>query len=330
MRYLTSILTVAVVLLLSGPFTMASPITELPYLDGNHLTLYRLGANKTERLSIPASRILDHSTHHGALLAFERTTNLGGTLTAVNTKTWESRIIAHDVIRAKLAPTTNAIVAWFKGNTIELLDTDGEFLLNIADNATAPIFSHDGRLLAYQKLAVAYTDDEQDSFEYAQGLAIYDLKRNTEVLVTDHPEDFAPIGFSPDMRVLFFNSTRAYEDDPVSHVASVWAVSIASGAITRLTNRSSVDARRGIHVPIVDENAIWTSDRRTAISATDSESGVWRHTFNIRGDAVMSERLADGNSPIWVERDHKFATTVLDNGRATLRTWSMSKIKGGQ
>lgn len=315
-------------LLLVSSGTQASSPETLFFVDENRLARFSRVTGVPERTDFMVSIILDRNVRAEKLLVGENTSPTTSTLSILDTQSDEVRVIAQDVIRAKFSPSARKVVTWRHDNSIELLDVDGTPPILITSRGVAPIFSHDGNFVAYLRLADTH-DDGQELYEYAQGIAIYDLRSNVEVMVTDHPEDFAPVGFSADMSALFFNSTRPYEDDPVNHVASVWSVHLTTGVTTRLTNRSSVDVRRGTLVPIVDEHALWTSDRRVAVSATDSESGVWCFTFNADGTVTNWERVADGDSPTWVHQDQSYASRVFEDNRPTMRVWPLRAHNNG-
>lgn len=208
---------------------------------------------------------------------------------------------------------TSAI--WTRGHEILLVDPSGSAVQKIGVHGAAPLFSQDGRYVAYEKLADVSADgDPQGLFEFAKGIAVYDLATDEEFLVTDGgSDDYAPIGFSDDFGVLYFNSTRPYEDHPGVHVASIWMVELATGETTRLTNLDAEKVRRGRMTPTINpSSALWSTDRTVVISSYGSEKGVWR--FTISGEHVTADRIGDGDDPQWVAPDKTISVRTLNQG----------------
>lgn len=301
---------------------------DIPYVDDGMLYQQEAASSAPPvPVGILATRILDQNRTNNIILVLENDPNqddphlVSGALHRVDTTTWNAAKVADGIMSAKLSPRGNAAVVWRDDDTVDMVNLDGDVLANIGIHGAAPIYSHSGNLISYQKLADVSDDgSRQTLFELAQGIAIYDLRTQQERLVTFDPEDFAPAGFSRNEKKLYFNSTRAYEDAPQSHVASVWVVDLESGKTERLTNRSSKLVRQGTVVPIIDADALWTTDRGTAISSTDSESGVWIYNFSPSGITVSASHLADGGTPQWTKRDEIFAAKVLIEGKPSWRT----------
>jgi len=222
---------------------------------------------------------------------------------------------ASDAISSSLSPDGRMAAIWTKGHEVVLADASGAVLQKIGIHGAAPIFSHDGNLVAYEKLADESPDgDDQSLFEMAQGIAVYDLRTGQERLVTDGGvDDFAPVGFSKDMNLLYFNSTRPYEWSPWNHVASLWVVDLKSGKTQRLTNMDEDAVRRGNMVPTISPKAIWSSDRTVAITSYGPEKGVWKFVLSATG--ASASHIADGDSPQWVVQDQSFAVRVISNGK---------------
>lgn len=227
---------------------------------------------------------------------------------------------ASDMVSSSLSPDGMMSAVWTKNHEIVVIDSGGSVLHKIGIRGAAPMFSHDGNLVAYEKLADSSQDDsEQSLFEFAQGIAVYDLRTGKERLVTDGGgDDFAPVGFSKDMSLLYFNSTRPYEGSSGNHVASLWVVELKSGKAERLTNTSEKQVQNGVVVPIVGENPLWSSDRTMIISSIGSESGVWKFALTSRG--VSAVRIADGDSPKWVVSDESFVVRTISDGKTVWRT----------
>jgi len=224
---------------------------------------------------------------------------------------------ASDVISSSPSPDGRMTASWTKKHEVVLTDASGATLQKIGIHGAAPLFSHDGSLIAYEKLADESPDgDDQSLFELAQGIAVYDLRTGQERLVTNGgSDDFAPVGFSKDLSLLYFNSTRPYEESPWNHVASIWVVDLKSGRTQRLTNLSEDAVMRGDMIPTISPKAIWSSDRTVAITSYGPEKGVWK--FVLTANEISAFRIADGDSPEWAVQDRTFVTRVVSNGKTS-------------
>lgn len=289
---------------------------DLPFVQDGKLYKTQTEKGKNVSFGIEADRIIDRNQKFDQLLIAEKSSQVGNDrhvgvkLRLVNTKTLSARDISDGVFQAKLSPNGNAVVIWNDEDQINVVNLEGDILLSLGIHGAAPTYSHTGNLIAYQKLADTSNDESEHGMYESQGIAIYDLKSNTEKLVTFDSEDFAPVGFSSDESKLFFNSARDYPEEPGNHIASLWVVDINSGSVERLTNQSVSEIKKGNFTPILSDNAIWSSDRQVALSSVDSEDGTWKYKFAKDGKLVSASHFSDGDSPQWVEQDRIVACKV--------------------
>jgi hypothetical protein len=308
----------AVIFCLTSQLVLA---LDLPFIHDGKLNKSQIEKGKNTALNIAADRIIDRNQQFDQLLITEKPNQIGTDrhvgvkLRLVNTKTWSVQDISDGVFQAKLSPKGNALVVWNDEDTINVVNLDGDVLLTLGIHGAAPMYSHTGNLIAYQKLADSSDDESEPGSYEVQGIAVYDLKSNTEKLVTFDAEDFAPVGFSNDESKLFFNSARAYPEEPGNHIASLWVVDINSGSVERLTNQSVDEVKKGNFTPILSSNSIWSSDRQVALSSVDSEDGTWKYQFAKNGKLISAEHFADGDSPQWVEKDRIVASKVSMAGK---------------
>ncbi len=226
-----------------------------------------------------------------------------------------------DAVTMSASPDGAAFAVWTKHHEILLVNSGGGVLRKIGIHGAAPLFSHDGRYVAYEKLGDTSTDgDAQSLFETARGIAVYDVKLSQEVLVTNGGgDDYAPVGFSDDLNLLYFNSTRPYADSSGDHVASLWVVNLGTGALTRLTNADEAAVRNGRMIPTISPTqALWSSDRRTVITSYGPETGVWQ--FALKNENASAFRVADGDAPHWLVPDKSIAVRTMTNGATTWQT----------
>lgn len=333
-RALVLQITLIVYLLLYG---MSTAWSENPlYIENGNIHKFYTNKNQVLETNIKGDRILDQGNQFNLILSIDNhqkvgsSHDMGGNLFLMSATDFSTRKINTSVIRAKLSPSEDSIVIWNEDNLIYITDLNGSVLHTIG-HGTSPIFSHTGNLIAYQKLAeISEVPDGHDLFEDALGIAIYDIKSKTDRLITFDSEDFSPVGFSHDENKLFFNSTRPYDDEPQNHVASVWITDIQSSKTERLTNTGSGLIRNRIHTPIISEDAIWSTDRKTVISSTGMESGVWKFSFSENMRLVTTSHVSDGDSPIWIEQDKTIASKIFTAGKTFWKKHSIQENYGGK
>lgn len=249
----------------------------------------------------------------------------GKDLVVKDVKTGEEKVIAKDVGDAKFSPDASEVVIVNSYKEVKILNIeDGKELVKIGKHGSSPIFSSDGKFIIYHKLA----DEGEGQGLYEQspyGLVQYDIERQTERILTENKDDYEPVGFSLDMSKLFFNSARAYE--PVvngyeNHVVSLWVIDMNTKEVTRLTNISEEAERRGELIPLVSQNALWTSDRMVIISETDGE--VWKFVLDSDGMLDSARKIALGYSPNWALVDESINLMTKSDDDSS---WKVFNIK---
>ena len=166
------------------------------------------------------------------------------------------------------------------------------------------------------------SDSGSDLLELSEkspyGIAVHNLATGREDVITGSSHDFQPVGFSKDMTKLYFNSTRPFENtknEYENHVASLWVVDLSTKKVTRLTNLNEELVMKGVMVPTLDIRALWSSDKKTAISSTDIESGIWKFEFNDDGTLLDAKKIASGTAPRWSELDNKIEISTKIGGQ---------------
>jgi len=266
---------------------------------------------------------LDHNEALGKTLMIHQTETddehfHGGKLVIKSDSEDTRTLIETDILSADLSDDGLLIAAWNSDNQIKLFDSIGTEMKRIGVHGASPIISQNKNYIAYNKLANTGADLQELSETSPYGIAVYNLVTNKEDIVTTSSEDFQPIAFSKDMTKLYFNSTRPYASTKKgysNHVASIWVVDLTSKKVTRLTNTDEKLVMKGTMVPTIDVRALWSSDKKTAISSTDNESGVWQFSFNDNGMLVNAKKIAVGTSPRWSEIDNKINITTKFDGQ---------------
>lgn len=252
----------------------------------------------------------------------------GSDLIVLNPRTGESRVIAQNVWTAQASPNGKEIVVADSNNKVQLYSIDGTKKAQIGNNGSDPIFTHDGRYIAYQKLADVGRDYLELSTN-AQGLALYDITTGKERMLTRHSGDYRPIGFSADMKYFYFNAGRPYEpsvlgENFINITSGLYSLDVGTGRVTRLTNTDErVVQENGQTMSFITHDALWTSDRLTAISGV-GQHGTYKFVFDGTGGLTSIDRISDGDSPRWVVQDKRFEVrTIVDNKES----WKLISVK---
>ena len=223
----------------------------------------------------------------------------GKDLVVKDVNTGEKKTIAKDVIEAKFSPDATKVVVANADDEVLLLDSNGTQLAKLGKHGSGPIFSNDGKFIAYHKLADE--GEGQDLFEKSPyGLVLYDIEKRAEKILTKNKDDYEPLGFSADMTKLYFNSARAYDSEIEgyeNHVASLWVLDMKTSDVTRLTNLDENEELQKGSDPRVTSGALWSTDRKTIISEADGE--VWKFVLSDDGMLEGVSKLAQGTEISW-------------------------------
>lgn len=296
-------------------FSAAYAKDDLPFIEKGILYHSAVDLENPEPVLNGVIRILDYQPGAKKILCMTRSQETrsdavtGGDLVIVDTTNWsQSKVATDNIVGGRLSTDGLSAVVWNDQHEIIYVRNSGKSLQKIGVHGAAPMFSHDGSLISYQKLAdETISGDRQDFFEHAYGIAVYDLKTGKEKMVTGGGvHDFAPVGFSNDLSKLYFNSTRPYDNSPQNHVASIWVVDLVLNRTERLTNSDEAAALNGLTTPIIGDDAIWSSDRSIVISS-DGKNGVWIFTLSFDGKYLTASRVAEGDSPRWTIPDQVIA-----------------------
>ena len=266
---------------------------------------------------------LDHKATSGKTLLIELAGSEdehfhGGELVIKSDGEEDRTLIARNIMSADLSDDGLLIAAWNSDNQIKLFNSTGKEMRRIGVHGASPIISPNKNYIAYNKLANTGSDLHELSETSPHGIAVYNLVTDKEDIVTTSSDDFQPVAFSDDMTKLYFNSTRPYPTTKNGYsngVASLWMVDLTTKKVTRLTNTNEELVMRGVMVPTLDVRALWSSDNKTAISSTDSESGIWRFDFNDKGMLVNARKIASGTSPRWSNLDNKIKISTEIDGQ---------------
>ena len=326
-KTLFALTVITVIVLLLVITSTSSLATKLPFLEDGKLYKSRVGdPTSLSRAEIASNvwKVLDYDQEINMLLYITKPKEWGrvdGNLWLLDTTNWTYKEVATGVIGAQLSPGGDMIVIWNKDHEIWLISADGIPEEKIGIHGAAPIFSHDGRYIAYEKLPDSSFDGaEQSLFEFAQGIAIYDLMTGQEMVLTqaEHGEDFAPVGFSQGMKRIYFNSTRG-------GIASLWSVNLDGSDLRQETNSGFGVKAKGRPIPVLSQNAIWSSNKKIAVSSIGTAKEIWIFHFGDSGELRNAKLLTGGESPEWLIKDKRIAFRVIYNGKSKWQTMDIQQ-----
>jgi len=237
-----------------------------------------------------------------------------GELWLLDLKTGERTLLEEKAWGGRLSPYGERVLVWTEEQELVFLDLQGNELEKIGKHGASPIFSSDGRYIAYQKLAdESFDGDKQSYFEFAYGMAVYDTLTKTETLLTrtEHGEDFGAVAFSKDMKSLYFNSGR-------NRQVALWFVDLTGENLERVP----VEEDKARFVPYVTPNALWLADGKTIISSVDNEVTIIE--MNPLSGVVQEMRSLENRSePHWLKEGASLI--LLDNSKDQWQVFNLRK-----
>jgi len=293
-----------------------TPAAELPFVEQEMLAISpaEIGNEQSQRtLASNVARLVsyDQDTKKFLYLTYEEEdVRIFGTLWVSNTEDGAKRKIANGVYDAQFAPDGQSIAFWNREYQVRIAALDGTLLEQVGLHGATPVFSGDGRYLAYQKLAdSSFDDDPQSLYELSPGIAIYDLETGEESIIihVQHGEDFSPVAFSADNRFVYFHSSR-------SGYVSLWSVQTDGSDLKQLTNMDVGADYQGTTVPMLSQNALWTTNGTIAISSLEGSQDIWLFRFD-GGNLLQAKVITGGSQPQWVVRDKTIAFRVVEGSR---------------
>jgi Tol biopolymer transport system component len=197
-----------------------------------------------------------------------------------------------------------------------IIDMDGAVVQELPEYMFSYIvWNNAGTGVAYTKVSTTScgkngeTNDIMDSEYCVDGLAFFDLESGEETLLTDSGEDYGVVNFSPDDTELYFQSTRAYDDNTIDHVNSVWVIDIATKETERLTNREYSDSVA--YEPGLNKKDVLWSVENTVY--TVYEGKVWK--FDFSPTLKAPEFIMEGDTLRWGDERNSIVAHTHRDGR---------------
>lgn len=183
-----------------------------------------------------------------------------------------------NALEAAISPDGSQYAVATGSFEIHLITPDGELTEKLPGFGASPVYSPDGKEIAYIKLT---DEDPQAHFGLPtlfQGVAVYNLENRSEKLIVQSTEqygeeDFGVAGWSSDGRRIFIVSAR----NPVNPDAgATWSVSPNGTDLQQLTNLEPLPTL-GLGVPFLSRTAIWSTDNSLALF--EDRGGIWAFQF---------------------------------------------------
>lgn len=310
--------------------------SEHAYLENGALYQSRPGdpdemVNRKKIVAEGSERILDQK--NGKMLfakANEKASKLPSegpewpNLWITDTASGTARKIYDGISTADISPAGDTIAVSTSRSELHLITSEGKFIKKIGIHGTEPVFSHDGKFLAYLKLNDGIVEMGDDM---AQGLAVYNLETNQDTLIVKTVRSVKntagfnftivenPYGighWSQDSKTVYFIS----EFNPFKEGENaLWSVRVDGTHLRQLTNTNDP----GTEGSMFYSGQLWSTDGLIVISDIGFEEMViTAYYFNKNGDFVGKKKLADGFSPQWLTQDTLITYRTPDKRWAVL------------
>jgi len=199
-----------------------------------------------------------------------------------------------------------------------VLDLEGDVVEELPDHVYGTVaWNNAGTGVAYTKVSIescgknGSVNDIMDSDFCIDGLAFYDLESQTETQLTDSGDDYGVVTFSPDDTKLYFQSTRPYAEDNVTHVNSVWFIDLDARGTERLTDKKYSDSVAMMYEPGLNgSDLLWFADN---VVYSVSDGKIWK--FDFSSEQKASEFIMEGDTLRWKEKGKSIIAHTYRDGR---------------
>lgn len=297
-----------------SPASPVAFVNEVFFVEDNRL--FTLTNKKTEEILLPEPDIsigilhVNHNSGEILLASINSTdTQKSGGLWLIEKGGIVTKISSERPIDASFSPD-GELIAFVSDETEELslLNRQGKVVKIIPGKTWGTVvWSYDGTKLAYTKLSEPPCQVGADliNSDFCKvGIVVFDLTNDTEEMVTNNGNDDGPVAFSKDDSKLYINSGRPYDDQPEAHIMSTWLVDLETKQTKRLTNQLSQVESFSDFVPTIDKSeSLWLFDGSAVFSSRTREEGVWKFSFSKTGEIEEVEKISEGTSPRWLEKN---------------------------
>lgn len=198
-------------------------------------------------------------------------------------KTGETKKIRDNVVlqgQGYISPQGNLLAVTTNDDQLLVLARDGGGLVaKIGVQGTSPMFSPDGKKIAYIKLKdEKITMGDEDML---QGVAIYDQATGKDMLISKtggQGKEYKLTGWSPDGKRIFFPSSND----------AIWSVALDGTGKRQETNKGGVTSP---FVPTYLSQLLFTDDGTMAFGEAD---GVWAFRLGKNGEFLSAKKIVEG------------------------------------
>lgn len=188
----------------------------------------------------------------------------------------------------------------------------------VADKASIPSISPDGRYLAYKKMPGEWVPGGYS--DGSPGIVLKDIESGNERIIANQPSDHAAF-WTPDGQYLYFFGDNGYGMD------SLFLIKSNGKDRTLLTNIDMKTYVPGKVVPSISEPPIISNDGSYVIYESDRE--VWMVHVDLKQKKVVdAKRIGYGVSPAWIEDGKTLSIIFGGNGKRGDRAFITVDVEG--
>lgn len=185
-------------------------------------------------------------------------------------------------------------------------ETQGGAEKKIADHASLPSVSPDGKFITYKKMPADWTPGQYT--DGAPGIVVTNIETGEEKIVASEEADHASF-WSPDGEYIFFYGDNGFGMDSLHMMNS-------DGSERTLLGNVGKDAYvPGQMVPSISEPPIISSDGKFFIYESDRE--IWLNEIDlVNKKLIRAKRIGYGTSPQWIEEGKTLSIVFGGNGKS--------------
>lgn len=218
--------------------------------------------------------------------------------------------IFKNVIQADLAPSANEAVITTNSFELVRIRLNGQVIDRFEGHGASPVYSPDGKYLAFIKLNDGDLDALAGDPSFVTGVAVHDFAKEASSLIVEANgmDLFGVASWAPDQSRLYYLSS---DNTLVTDAGATWSVQVDG------TNaRQETNIEPGVMpVPYFTKRHLWLDTHR---AVSESDGKIWLFKFDKHGAITASSKVADGDQLQWIDDQGTFAYRVsTKSGQST-------------